>query len=88
MIPRSYLGHLIEPIARHFFYSDWMKFDAEFQSLFGHPLRFYWSWHGFAIDRFAESFSLFVSSKSISETIKDRFGERAEKLIKELIEYG
>lgn len=88
MITRSYLGELIKPIARHFFGCDWIKFDAEFQSLFGQPLRIYWCWHGFALNRFAEDFSLFASSKSISETIKNRFGERAEKLIQELIEYA
>lgn len=86
MINRSYLGTLIEPVAAHFQGISIEKYERKFSEHFGHPLKLYWRWHGFDIQSFAESFALINSEKSISAMIKDRFGEKAEKLIRQLIE--
>lgn len=57
----------------------------EFEKTFGHPLRFYWRWHGFDLEGFVTSFALQVKFMSIRDVVECRFGKRAADLIKILI---
>lgn len=84
MRPQSYLGSLIAPIANAR-RADFEQHKDEFKTIFGQPLDYYWSWHGFDFIMFAENFSLFDEKKTIAEMVIERFGAKANALIEKII---